>query len=47
MVEEKVFNLGLPVVPTGLVKQLVLSDAAAVIRAQNQMQTACGEQTMH
>jgi hypothetical protein len=43
MVEEKVFNLGLPVVPAGLVKQLVLSDAAAVIRAQNQLQTACGQ----
>ncbi|MGD0572726.1 MAG: hypothetical protein ABSB11_06860 [Sedimentisphaerales bacterium] len=43
MVEEKIFNLGLPVVPAELVKQLVLSDAAAVIRAQNQMQTACGE----
>jgi hypothetical protein len=40
MVEEKVFNLGLPVIPAGLVKQLVLNDAAAVIRAQNQMQTA-------
>jgi hypothetical protein len=39
MVEEKVFNLGLPVIPAGLVKQLVLNDAAAVIRAQNQMQT--------
>jgi transcriptional regulator NrdR family protein len=43
MVEEKVFNLGLPVIPAGLVKQLVLNDAAAVLRAQNQMQTTCGE----
>jgi hypothetical protein len=43
MVEEKVFNLGLPVIPAGLVKQLVLNDAAAVIRVQNQMQTACCE----
>jgi hypothetical protein len=42
MVEEKVFNMGLPVVPAGLVKQLVLNDAAAVLRAQNQLQTACG-----
>jgi len=40
MVEEKIFNLGLPLVPAGLIKQLVLSDAAAVIRAQNQLQTA-------
>ena len=38
MVEEKVFNLGLPVIPAGLVKQLVLNDAAAIIRVQNQMQ---------
>jgi hypothetical protein len=38
MVEEKVFNLGLPVIPAGLVKQLVLNDAAAVIRAQQQLQ---------
>ena len=43
MVEEKVFNLALPVIPADLVKQLVLNDAAAVIRAQNQMQTTCGE----
>ena len=47
MVEEKVFNMGLPVVPAGLVEQLVLNDAAAVLRAQNQLQTACGEQSMH
>jgi hypothetical protein len=40
MVEEKVFNLGLPVISAGLVKQLVLSDTAAVIRAQNQLQTS-------
>ena len=43
MVEEKVFNMGLPVVPAGLVEQLVLNDAAAILRAQNQLQTACGE----
>jgi transcriptional regulator NrdR family protein len=47
MVEEKVFNMGLPVVPAGLVEQLVLNDAAAVLRAQNQLQTACGEQSLH
>ena len=40
MVEEKVFNMGLLVVPAGLVEQLVLNDAAAVLRAQNQLQTA-------
>ncbi len=37
MVEEKVFNLGLSLVPVGLIKQLVLSDAAACIRAKQQL----------
>ncbi|MGA2171536.1 MAG: hypothetical protein ABSG82_00805 [Sedimentisphaerales bacterium] len=39
MVEEKVFNMGLPVMPASLVKQLVLNDTAAVVRAQQQLQT--------
>ncbi len=39
MVEERVFNMELCVIPTSLVRQLVLSDAAAVIRAEKQMQT--------
>jgi transcriptional regulator NrdR family protein len=39
MVEEKVFNMGLSIVPAGLVRQLVLSDAAAVIYAEQQLQT--------
>lgn len=39
MVEEKIFNIGLTLVPASLVKQLVLSDAAAVLRAQRQLQT--------
>jgi hypothetical protein len=39
MVEEKVFNMGLPVMPASLVKQLVLNDTSAVIRAQQQLQT--------
>jgi hypothetical protein len=39
MVEEKVFNLNLHVVPASLVRQLVLSDAAVVIRAKQQLQT--------
>ena len=39
MVEEKIFNTGLTLVPTSLIKQLVLSDAAAVLRAQRQLQT--------
>jgi transcriptional regulator NrdR family protein len=39
MVEEKIFNMGLTSVPAGLVKQLVLSDTAALLRAQRQLQT--------
>ena len=39
MVEEKIFNMGLTLVPASLIKQLVLSDAAAVLRAQRQLQT--------
>jgi len=39
MVEEKIFNMGITVVSAGLIKQLVLGDAAAVLRAQRQLQT--------
>lgn len=39
MVEEKIFNMGLTSVPASLIKQLVLGDAAAVLRAQRQLQT--------
>ncbi len=39
MVEEKIFNMGLTSVSAGLIKQLVLSDAAAFLRAQRQLQT--------
>ena len=38
MVEEKVLNIGLPVVPADLIGQLVLSDAAAILHAQQQLQ---------
>ena len=38
MVEEKVFNMGITLVPASLIKQLVLGDAAAVLRAQRQLQ---------
>ena len=38
MVEEKVFNMGLSIVPAGLVEQLVLNDAATVLNAQQQLQ---------
>jgi len=39
MVEEKIFNIGLTLVPASLIKQLVLGDAAAVLRAERQLQT--------
>ena len=39
MVEEKIFNMGLTVVPASLIKQIVLSDTASVLRAQRQLQT--------
>jgi transcriptional regulator NrdR family protein len=39
MVEEKILSMGLTSVPAGLVKQLVLSDTAAFLRAQRQLQT--------
>ena len=38
MVEEKVFNLGMTLVPASLIRQLVLGDAATVLRAQQQLQ---------
>jgi hypothetical protein len=37
MVEEKVFNMGVTLVPASLVKQLVLGDTAAVLRAERQL----------
>ncbi len=39
MVEEKIFNIGITQLPASLVKQLVLGDAAAVLRAERQLQT--------
>lgn len=39
MVEEKIFNMGISLVPTSLIKQLVLSDTATILRAQRQLQT--------
>ena len=39
MVEEKIFNLGINLVPSSLIKQLVLGDTATVLRAQQQLQT--------
>jgi transcriptional regulator NrdR family protein len=37
MVEEKLLNLGIALVPVGLIKQLVLSDTAAVLHAEQQL----------
>jgi hypothetical protein len=39
MVEERVFSMGITLVPASLIKQLVLGDAAAVLQAQRQLQT--------
>jgi len=39
MVEEKIFKMGITLVPASLVKQLVLGDTAAVLRAERQLQT--------
>jgi hypothetical protein len=39
MVEEKVFGINLSLVPVSLVRQLVLSDTAAVIEAGRQLET--------
>ncbi len=39
MVEEKIFNIGMTSVPAKLIKQLVLGDTAAFLRAQRQLQT--------
>ena len=39
MVEEKVFGMGMPRIPSSLIRQLVLGDIAAVQRAEEQFQT--------
>ena len=38
-VEERVFNMGMTVVPRSLIKQLVLGEAAAMLQAQQELQT--------
>jgi hypothetical protein len=38
MTEEKILAMGVSLVSTGLIKQLVLADAALVLRAQQQLQ---------
>jgi len=39
MVEEKILNMGASLVPVGLIKQLVLSDTATILRAQHDLAT--------
>ncbi len=38
LVEERVFNMGMTAVPRSLLKQLVLGEAAAMLRAQRELQ---------
>jgi len=38
MVEDRIFNMGFTLVPTSLIKQLVLNETAAVLQAQEQLQ---------
>lgn len=40
MAEDRIFSMGITSVPTSLIKQIVLSEAALVMRAQRQLQTA-------
>ena len=40
MVEGRIFNMEITTVPTSLIKQIVLSETAVVLRAQRQLQTA-------
>jgi hypothetical protein len=37
LVEERIFNLGMSQIPRSLIKQLVLGEAAAMLRAQNEL----------
>lgn len=39
MVEERVFNMGMTMLPLSLIKQLVLGETAAAMRAQRELQT--------
>jgi len=39
MVEERIFGMGITLVPSSLIRQLVLADAAAILNAQQQLQT--------
>ena len=39
MVEERIFSMGITLIPAGLIKQLVLGDTATILSAQRQLQT--------
>jgi len=39
MVEQKIFSMGITLVPASLIKQLVLGDTATFLRAERQLQT--------
>jgi transcriptional regulator NrdR family protein len=39
MVEDRIFNMGISLVPTSLIKQLVLNETAVVLQAEEQLQT--------
>jgi len=40
MVEERIFSMGMTLVPQSLLKQLILGEAATMLRAQRELQTA-------
>jgi len=40
MVEQKIFNMEVTLVPVSLIKQIVLGDTAAILQAEQQLQTA-------
>ncbi|MBN2181741.1 MAG: hypothetical protein JW715_07485 [Sedimentisphaerales bacterium] len=40
MVEDRIFNMGISLVPTSLIRQLVLNETASVLQAQEQLQFA-------
>jgi hypothetical protein len=39
MVGERIFGMGIMLVPSSLVKKLVMADAAAILNTQQQLQT--------
>ena len=43
-VEERVFNMGMTLIPRSLIKQLVLGEAAAMLHAEKELQTVLPEE---